>query len=172
MIDFVRNLFRAAIEHTPGPFFSTGGDEINALCYAVDDVVQGTLNKTGQTLEQALDTFTQKTHAVVLESGKTPVVWQEMVLRHQVKLDPKTVVLWVSIPSPGGKIRWLDGDTDPWGSVGYGFQVRMQRLLQRPDLGLCMPQVIISTSIVELVDGSVITLTATRGATHTRPGRR
>ena len=93
MIDFVRNLFKAAIKHTPGPFFSTGGDEINAMCYTVDDVVQGTLNKTGQTFEQALDNFTQKTHAALLESGKTPVVWQEMVLSHKVKLDPTTVVL-------------------------------------------------------------------------------
>lgn len=93
MIDFVRNLFNATIQHTPGPFFSTGGDEINVMCYTVDDVVQGTLNKTGQTLEQALDTFTQKTHAALLESGKTPVVWQEMVLSHRVKLDPTTVVL-------------------------------------------------------------------------------
>lgn len=93
MIEFVRNLFKAAVEHTPGPFFSTGGDEINARCYAEDGVVQGTLNKTGETFEQALDNFTQKTHAALLESGKIPVVWQEMVLNHQVKLDPETVVL-------------------------------------------------------------------------------
>jgi hexosaminidase len=93
VIDFVRDLFKAAVRHTPGPFFSTGGDEINALCYSTDDIVQGTLNKTGQTFEQALDNFTQKTHAMLLESGKTPVVWQEMVLNHKVKLDPKTVVL-------------------------------------------------------------------------------
>lgn len=93
MIDFVRNLFKAAVEHTPGPFFSTGGDEINTRCYAVDDVVQGAFNKTGQTFEQALDNFTQKTHAALLESGKIPVVWQEMVTDHQVKLDPRTVVL-------------------------------------------------------------------------------
>ena len=93
VIDFVRNLFTATVEHTPGPFFSTGGDEINKRCYEEDDVVQGTLNKTGQTLEQALDIFTQKTHAALLESGKIPVVWQEMVTSHQVKLNPKTVVL-------------------------------------------------------------------------------
>ena len=93
MIDFVSNLFKAAIKHTPGPFFSTGGDEINARCYAEDNVVQGTLNETGQTFEEALDNFTQKTHAALLENGKTPVVWQEMVLSHKVKLDPKTVVM-------------------------------------------------------------------------------
>ena len=93
VVGFVRDLFKAAIEHTPGPFFSTGGDEINKRCYAEDDVVQGTLNKTGRTFEQALDDFTQKTHAAILESGKTPVVWQEMVIDHRVKLDPKTVVL-------------------------------------------------------------------------------
>jgi hexosaminidase len=93
VIDFVRNLFNATIKHTPGPFFSTGGDEINAMCYTSDSVVEGTLNKTGQTFEQALDNFTQKTHAVLLESGKTPVVWQEMVLSHNVTLDPSTVVL-------------------------------------------------------------------------------
>ena len=93
MIDFVRNLFKDAVEHTPGPCFSTSSDEINTRCYAVDDVVQGTFNWTGQTLGQALDSFTQMTHAALLESGKIPVFWQEMVTDHQVKLDLRSVVL-------------------------------------------------------------------------------
>jgi len=71
----------------------------------------------GKTLEQALDTFVQATHSVLLNAGKTPVVWegmlllqllpssciqleqQEMALEHQVKLHNQTIVLCVNTPS-------------------------------------------------------------------------
>ena len=58
----------------PSTMFSTGGDEINARCYADDAQTQRDLN--GQTLEQALDAFTQATHGALKNLGKTPVVWE------------------------------------------------------------------------------------------------
>lgn len=60
----------------PSPLFSTGGDELNVNCYANDTETQASLNSTGKTLEQALDTFTQTTHAAIIAEGKTPVVWE------------------------------------------------------------------------------------------------
>ncbi|KAK7689861.1 hypothetical protein QCA50_006500 [Cerrena zonata] len=55
------------------------------------------LNATGKTLEQALDTFTQTTHKAIEDLGKTPVVWEEMVLVHNVTLNPETIALvWIS----------------------------------------------------------------------------
>lgn len=78
-------------------YFSTGGDEININCYDQDAPTQKQLNATGQTLEQALDTFTQTTHAAIIEEGKTPVVWEEMVLANNVTLANDTLVMvWIS----------------------------------------------------------------------------
>ena len=42
----------------------------------------------GKTLEQALDTFVQATHSVLLNAGKTPVVWEGMLLLQA--LHPRT----------------------------------------------------------------------------------
>ncbi|PVF96209.1 putative exochitinase [Serendipita vermifera] len=98
VIDFTKKLFKAAIRHTPGKYFSTGGDEINMRCYQEDPVVQASLNSTGRTMQQALATFTSDTHKTLLDNGKTPVVWQEMVLDHgELGLSDHTVVLvWIS----------------------------------------------------------------------------
>lgn len=97
MIDFTKKLFKAAVKHTPGKYFSTGGDEINQKCYNEDPVVQATLSSSGKTFQQALATFTNETHKVLVQSGKTPAVWQEMVLAHgDLELSPETVVLCVT----------------------------------------------------------------------------
>ena len=58
----------------PSTLFSTGGDEINARCYADDAQTQNDLG--GRTFEQALDVFTQATHGALRNLGKTPVVWE------------------------------------------------------------------------------------------------
>jgi hexosaminidase len=60
----------------PSKLFSTGGDELNANCYAKDPQTQVDLNSSGRTLEQALDVFTQATHGAIIAEGKTPVVWE------------------------------------------------------------------------------------------------
>lgn len=60
----------------PSSMFSTGGDELNIPCYTDDVETQQILNSTGQTLEQALSTFTQSTHGALAKLGKTAVVWE------------------------------------------------------------------------------------------------
>ena len=62
----------------PSGLFSTGGDELNVNCYTQDPETQQILNSTGQTLEQALDSFTRTTHGALEKLGKTPVVWEGM----------------------------------------------------------------------------------------------
>ncbi|KAJ7465078.1 glycoside hydrolase family 20 protein, partial [Mycena latifolia] len=96
-INFTANLFTAAAKVLPSKYFSTGGDELNTACYAQDAETQMDLKKSGQTLEQALNTFTQATHGALATLGKTPVVWEEMVLEHNLTLSKDTVVMvWIS----------------------------------------------------------------------------
>lgn len=81
----------------PGSLFSTGGDEINAHCYNTDEPTQAALNASKLTFEQALSKFTVATHKALENEGKTPVVWEEMVLSHNVTLSNNTIVLvWIS----------------------------------------------------------------------------
>ena len=77
----------------PSTLMSNGGDEVNLNCYARDADTQADLKASGRTIEQALDVFTQRTHAAIMAEGKTPAVWEEMVLNHDVALSNETVVL-------------------------------------------------------------------------------
>ncbi|KAJ7046461.1 N-acetylhexosaminidase [Mycena alexandri] len=96
-VNFTTGLLKAAAGLFPGQFFSTGGDEINANCYTQDNATQASLAASGQTFAQALDTFTQASHAALRSVGKSAVVWEEMVLANPVKLANDTLVLvWIS----------------------------------------------------------------------------
>ncbi|KAI1788839.1 beta-hexosaminidase [Ganoderma leucocontextum] len=95
--NFTAEMLAAVARMFPSTLMSTGGDELNTNCYAQDAETQADLKSAGQTLEQALDVFTQKTHAAIEAVGKTPAVWEEMVLDHNVTLSNETVVLvWIS----------------------------------------------------------------------------
>ena len=74
--NFTTGLLTAVAKLSPSTLFSTGGDELNVKCYPDDEETQASLNATGKTLEQALDTFTQTTHKALIAEGKTPVVWE------------------------------------------------------------------------------------------------
>jgi hexosaminidase len=94
-INFTVGLLSAVAEMFPSGLFSTGGDEINARCYADDAQTQRDLD--GRTLEQALDAFTQATHGALRKLGKTPVVWEEMVLNYNLTLSNDTIAMvWIS----------------------------------------------------------------------------
>lgn len=75
-VDFSTKLLSAAAKLFPSKYFSTGGDELNEECYNQDSETQQELSASGETLEQALDKFTQSTHAALEQEGKTPVVWE------------------------------------------------------------------------------------------------
>ena len=95
--NFTAGLLSATAKLFPSSLFSTGGDELNTNCYAADEQTQAALNATGQTLDQALSAFTQTSHKALIAEGKTPVVWEEMVLDHNVTLSADTkVIVWIS----------------------------------------------------------------------------
>jgi hexosaminidase len=92
---FVAKMFSSAASLFEGPLFSTGGDELNTNCYDKDEETQKILKSTGKTLAQALEAFTNATHSALRKSGKTPAVWEEMVLDRNLPLPKDTVVLCV-----------------------------------------------------------------------------
>ncbi|KAJ7068989.1 N-acetylhexosaminidase [Mycena belliarum] len=116
-VNFTANLFTAAAKVLPGKYFSTGGDELNTACYAQDAVTQADLKKSGQTLEQALNVFTKTTHDALAAVGKTPVVWEEMVLEHNLTLSNNTLVMvWISSANAAAvaakNFRFVHGPSD------------------------------------------------------------
>ncbi|KAF8895205.1 N-acetylhexosaminidase [Infundibulicybe gibba] len=95
--NFTASLLSSIAKTLPSQFFSTGGDEVNTACYTHDAQTQADLKSSGRTLEQALSVFVQATHTAIAGLGKSPVVWEEMVLEHQISLRNDTVVMvWIS----------------------------------------------------------------------------
>ena len=76
VVNFTSSLFKAVAPNFPSKYMSTGGDELNVNCFTQDVQTQQLLNSTGQTFEQALNTFTMATHKALAQAGKTPVVWE------------------------------------------------------------------------------------------------
>ncbi|KAG6899791.1 hypothetical protein C0993_006915 [Termitomyces sp. T159_Od127] len=91
--NFTAELISSIAQTLPSTLFSTGGDELNTNCYAKDAQTQADLSSNDQTLEQALSLFVQSTHKPLIDLGKTPVVWEEMVLDHNVTLPETAVVI-------------------------------------------------------------------------------
>lgn len=75
-MNFTASLLVDVAKTLPSYYLSTGGDEVNADCYASDYSTQQQLNSTGMTLNDALNAFTQTTHGALIAEGKTPVVWE------------------------------------------------------------------------------------------------
>jgi hexosaminidase len=94
---FTADLITAASKNLPSKYFSTGGDELNTNCYDKDEQTQNDLKASGKTFEQALGAFVQATHKALEDVGKTPVVWEEMILEHELGLSNETIALvWLS----------------------------------------------------------------------------
>ncbi|KAF9241103.1 N-acetylhexosaminidase [Melanogaster broomeanus] len=98
-VSFTTSLLSAVAEMFPSKLFSTGGDEVHTSCYDADEQTQEILNSTGQTLEEALSSFTQSTHSGLEKLGKTPVRWFSII---DVTLSNNTVVMvWISSQNVG-----------------------------------------------------------------------
>ncbi|KAG9315523.1 hypothetical protein JVU11DRAFT_3139 [Chiua virens] len=97
VVNFTTNLLTDVAATLPSSYFSTGGDELNTNCYVNDTLTQQQLNSTNTTLIQALQSFTNTTHSALIAQGKTPVVWEEMVLQFNLTLSPETIIMvWIS----------------------------------------------------------------------------
>lgn len=59
--------------------------------------MQATTIASNASLNDALSTFVTGVHRALRKIGKVPVVWEEMVLAHDIDLDPETIVMvWIS----------------------------------------------------------------------------
>ncbi|KAH8824949.1 N-acetylhexosaminidase [Flagelloscypha sp. PMI_526] len=98
-VSWTQNLFKATAKlFKTGPFLSIGGDEVNAKCYQEDSETQASLSASGKTIDQALSDFVLGNAKVVTDVGKTAVVWEEMVLDHNIALPQNgtAVLSWIS----------------------------------------------------------------------------
>ncbi len=139
--NFTAGLFSAVAKMFPSTILSTGGDEVNANCYEQDVETQADLKAAGRTIEQALDVFTQKTHGAIIAEGKTPAVWEEMVLDHNITLSNNTIVLCVG---PSVNLRGYTTLTH-WRFAECGS--RRRTLLQLPRRTSVLSTVLPTTSI-------------------------
>ncbi|KAL0574564.1 Glucosamine-6-phosphate isomerase (Glucosamine-6-phosphate deaminase) (GNPDA) (GlcN6P deaminase) [Marasmius crinis-equi] len=96
-LNFTLEMLTSVASKLPSKFFHTGGDEVNQPCYNEDQQTQQELSSSGRTLEQAIGDWVDATHDRLRSIGKTPVVWEEMVLEHNITLKNDTVALvWIS----------------------------------------------------------------------------
>ncbi|ODN91414.1 hexosaminidase [Cryptococcus wingfieldii CBS 7118] len=99
VMKWTEGLLREVSALASSQYLSTGGDEINVDCMLKDGPTARDLKNNDWTLDDALDRFTAVTHAPIRAAGKTPVVWQEMVLDHgeMPSLGNDTIVdIWVN----------------------------------------------------------------------------
>jgi hexosaminidase len=75
-------------------YFHTGGDEVNAQAYLLDETVQSNLTTV---LIPLLQKFVDRNHEQVRAAGLAPVVWEEMLLDWNLTLGSDVVVqTWIS----------------------------------------------------------------------------
>lgn len=98
---FTASLIQSIAKTLPSSMFGTGGDEINVQCYLDDQQSQEELKAAGYPLnehgiDRMLDDFIQTTHGALQEVKKTPVVWEEIALNHDLTtLSNNTIVtIW------------------------------------------------------------------------------
>ncbi|GAA5900768.1 hypothetical protein JCM5296_004890 [Sporobolomyces johnsonii] len=97
VLEFTQRLLQSVAPVFPSKYFSTGGDEVNALCYLQDPDVSVAMAAHNATLDDLLSEFVRGTHETLRKVGKTPVVWEEMVLKHDLGLGEDTIVtVWMS----------------------------------------------------------------------------
>lgn len=95
-LNLIVDIFSHVTREIPGTLFSSGGDEVNKKCYEHDEPTQESLRNKNITLHEALSNFVLKSHEVIRESGKTPVVWEEMTIDEDLNLPKEDtfVIVW------------------------------------------------------------------------------
>ncbi|BGO94733.1 Glucosamine-6-phosphate isomerase (Glucosamine-6-phosphate deaminase) (GNPDA) (GlcN6P deaminase) [Rhodotorula toruloides] len=93
---FSKRVLQDAAKLSSSAFFSSGGDEVNKRCYLDDPETSAALESRNSTVDELLDEFVRGLHETLVESNKTPVVWEELVLKHDLSLAKETVVMvWI-----------------------------------------------------------------------------
>lgn len=70
-------------------YFHTGGDEVNANVYKLDETVR---SNASAVLKPLLQAFIDFNHGYVRAAGMTPMVWEEMLLQRNLTLGQDVVV--------------------------------------------------------------------------------
>jgi len=69
----------------------------NNACYEQDPATSAILASANSTINGLLQDFVNGTHDTLIGLGKTPVVWEELVLGRNLELANETIVLnWIS----------------------------------------------------------------------------
>lgn len=89
--DFLKTLFDDVLPRVLpySSYFHTGGDEVNAKAYTLDDTVNSSDVAVLRPLMQA---FVDRNHDQVRAAGLTPIVWEEMLLQWNLTLGSDVVV--------------------------------------------------------------------------------
>ena len=97
-------------------YFHTGGDEVNANAYLLDENVRSNVSSV---LQPLLQQFLDYNHAKVRAAGLTPVVWEEQLLDWNLTLGSDVVVqTWLSDASVAAVVgkghKALAGNYNYW----------------------------------------------------------
>lgn len=89
--DFITKLFNDLLPRVSpySAYFHTGGDEIDARDYVLDETVK---SSDTAVLTPLLQKFVNHSHDLVRNAGLAPIVWEEMLLDWNLKLGDDVVV--------------------------------------------------------------------------------
>lgn len=97
--DFITQLFNDLLPRVSpySAYFHTGGDEIDIRDYVLDETVK---SSDIAVITPLLQRFVNHSHDLVRKAGLTPIVWEEMLLDWNLKLDDDVVVqTWINAAS-------------------------------------------------------------------------
>ncbi|OBT45938.1 hypothetical protein VE00_04245 [Pseudogymnoascus sp. WSF 3629] len=116
--DFITKLFNDLLPRVSpySAYFHTGGDEIDARDYVLDETVKS--NDTA-VLTPLIQKFIDHSHDLVRKAGLVPIVWEEMLLDWNLKLGDDVVVqTWINSASldkvTARGHKGLFGSNDSW----------------------------------------------------------
>ncbi|TNY19585.1 beta-hexosaminidase [Rhodotorula diobovata] len=97
ILAFSQRVLADAAKMSSSSLMSTGGDEVNERCYLDDPYTAAAMAARNATLDELLADFVSGLHSSVRANGKTPVVWEEAVLNHDLALGKDAVVtVWIN----------------------------------------------------------------------------
>ncbi|KAI9810347.1 MAG: N-acetyl-glucosamine-6-phosphate deacetylase [Pycnora praestabilis] len=89
--DFLTTMFNDLLPRISpySAYFHTGGDEVNANAYLLDETIQ---SNDSLIIQPYLQRFVDRNHDQLRAAGLTPIVWEEMLLEWNITLGPDVLV--------------------------------------------------------------------------------
>ncbi|CAJ0838021.1 8977_t:CDS:10 [Entrophospora sp. SA101] len=117
---FVEKLVTEITSLFTDKFYHSGGDEININCWMSDESISDYIaNNPGTTGDTLIEKFYNELHNVVRKQGKTPMIWEEAIVNHKLKLPSDVVVqVWTNAKHVKKVVnqgyRVVTGSSDYW----------------------------------------------------------